>query len=143
MSCKDHFQVLSRSAIQNDVFYLQPLGQVPSNPSEVWFKMTPVGKNTLGTMVKRMCDGAEALHQYEHTSQSQLVDVSYVICLMVLRFRVVVFCQLLVKQQRNHLNVSIVYLWCLLQMMMVSHFVKQLHLFRLLYCILCESNAVH
>ena len=53
-----YFQVLLRSAIQNDVFYLQPLGQVPSNPSEAWFKMTPVGKNTLGTMVKRMCDCA-------------------------------------------------------------------------------------
>ena len=111
-----YFEVLPYDAVKNDVFYLQPLPQVPSKPSEPWFKMTPVGKNTLGTMVKRMCDRAgisggftnhslraygattlfraevpekliqqrtghrsiEALRQYEHTSESQQVDVSYV-----------------------------------------------------------------
>ena len=111
-----YFEVLPYDAVKNDVFYLQPLPQVPSKPSEPWFKMTTVGKHTVGTMVKRMCDRAgisgrftnhslraygattlfraevpekliqqrtghrsiEALHQYERTSESQLVDVSYV-----------------------------------------------------------------
>ena len=53
-----YLQVLPPDAIKNDIFYLQPLAQVPSNPSAPWFKTTPVGKNTLGTMIKRMCNNA-------------------------------------------------------------------------------------
>ena len=106
--------MLPPDAMKNDIFYLQPLAHVPSNPSAPWFKTTPVGKNILGTMIKRMCNNAgisegftnhslhahgattlfhadvpekliqqrtghhsvEALHQYERTSQSQLLDIS-------------------------------------------------------------------
>jgi len=32
--------------IDNDVFYLRPLLQVPSDPLEPWFIDTPVGKYT-------------------------------------------------------------------------------------------------
>ena len=53
-----YFQVLPHGTILNDESYLQPLGQVSSNPSQPWFKMTPVGKKTPGTMVRRICDGA-------------------------------------------------------------------------------------
>ena len=53
-----YLQVLPPDAIKNDIFYLQPLAQVPSNPSAPWFKTTPVGKNTLGTMIKRMYNNA-------------------------------------------------------------------------------------
>lgn len=51
-----YLQALPSDAIKNDVFYLQPLAQVPSNPCAPWFKNIPVGKNSLGKMIKRMCN---------------------------------------------------------------------------------------
>ena len=50
--------MLPLAAIKNDVFYVQPLPEVPLNPAVSWFKATPLGKNTLGTMMKRMCEKA-------------------------------------------------------------------------------------
>ena len=44
--------------MKNDAFYVQPLPQVPLHPCAPWFKATPVGKNTLANMMKRMCEKA-------------------------------------------------------------------------------------
>ena len=52
----------------NDIFYLQPLAQVPANPSAPWFKTTPVGKNTLGTMIKRMYNNAGISERFTNHS---------------------------------------------------------------------------
>ena len=50
--------MLPPAAIKNDVFYVQPLPEVMLNPAAPWFKATLLGKNTLGTMMKRMCEKA-------------------------------------------------------------------------------------
>ena len=109
-----YLKSLPPDAVEKDTFYLQPLCNIPANPSAPWFKSVPVGKNTLGKMMKTMCEKAgisggytnhslraygattlfqahipekliqqrtghrslDALRQYEHTSASQLLDVS-------------------------------------------------------------------
>ena len=53
-----YLEVLPGDAIENDVFYLQPLAEIPSDVLAPWFKTTPVGRNTLGSMIKRMCSDA-------------------------------------------------------------------------------------
>ena len=63
-----YLQALPPEAIKNDIFYLQPLAQVPANPSAPWFKTTPVGKNTLGTMIKRMCSNAGISERFTNHS---------------------------------------------------------------------------
>ncbi len=46
---------LPRDALLKDNFYLQPLASVPENPQKPWFSSVPVGRNTLGKMVKDIC----------------------------------------------------------------------------------------
>ena len=50
-----YIQALPAEAKTNDVFYLKPLENIPSNPDSPWFSNTPVGKNKLNVMVKDMC----------------------------------------------------------------------------------------
>ena len=53
-----YFKSLPPNAVENDTFYLQPLCDVPTKPSTPWFKSVPVGRNTLGKMMKSMCEKA-------------------------------------------------------------------------------------
>jgi len=46
-------------AVQKNIFYLRPLQKVPSDPLQPWFTDTPMGKNTLGNMMKQMCQKAK------------------------------------------------------------------------------------
>ena len=39
-------------------FYCKPCPTVPENPNDPWYYATPLGKNTLSSMVKRMCEKA-------------------------------------------------------------------------------------
>ena len=50
-----YLQVLPHDSNDSDVFYLKPLAEVPPDPSMPWYTNVPVGKNTLGTMMKRKC----------------------------------------------------------------------------------------
>ena len=54
-----YLQKLPANAKKNDVFYLKPLTQMPSNPDAPWFSNIPMGKNKLNGMVKEMCAEAE------------------------------------------------------------------------------------
>ena len=47
-----YLQVLLSEAADKDVFYLTPLPKVPADPTKPWFKIVPVGKNRLNTMLK-------------------------------------------------------------------------------------------
>ena len=49
---------LPAASASKDVFYLQPLPKVPSDDSKPWYTLTPVGRNTLSTMVKNICTDA-------------------------------------------------------------------------------------
>ena len=65
------------SAVSKDVFYLQPVPKVPSDSSKPWFLLTPVGRNTLSTMVKDICteggvDGNKTNHSLRATGASSL-----------------------------------------------------------------------
>ena len=39
-------------AFANDILYLQPKSSPPENSEEPWYENSPVGRNTLGKMVK-------------------------------------------------------------------------------------------
>ena len=43
-------------AVENDIFYVRPLDEVPEDPSAPWCSVTPVGKLTLNEKVKKLCD---------------------------------------------------------------------------------------
>ena len=49
---------LPPKAVENDIFYVHPLENVPSEPSAPWYSAIPVGKHTLNDKVKRMCKAA-------------------------------------------------------------------------------------
>jgi len=53
--CEDFRCIFEGIAYNNDVFYLQPLSGTPANCSTAWFKNVPVGRNTLNSMIKKMC----------------------------------------------------------------------------------------
>ena len=63
-----YFNSLPPNARDNDVFYLQPLSDVPKTPSAPWYKSTPIGKNTLSKMMKNMCEKAEISGGYTNHS---------------------------------------------------------------------------
>ena len=62
-----YLRVLPHESNESDVFYLKPFAKVPSDPSMPWFTNVPVGKNTLGTMMKKMCQKA-GLEKYTNHS---------------------------------------------------------------------------
>ena len=53
--CLVHIYIskLPLSVKEKDLFYMQPL---PGNPTSPWFKNQVMGKNTLGSIVKSMCE---------------------------------------------------------------------------------------
>jgi len=48
-----YLQILPQNVNTNDVFYLKPLADIPSDPSKPWFTDVPIGKNTLATIMKK------------------------------------------------------------------------------------------
>ena len=81
---KCHVRVLDKylsklplDAIEQDNFYLTPLSAVPSNSQIPWFTSVPVGRNSLGKMVKEMCSdlgigGNKTNHSLRATAASDL-----------------------------------------------------------------------
>ena len=54
-----YLEALPHDAIKwSDTFYLQPNSNVSNESSVSWFKNTPVGRNTLSTTIKKMCESA-------------------------------------------------------------------------------------
>ena len=49
---------LPETATSKDLFYVRPLTQKPVTASLPWYAALPVGKNTLSSMMKRMCTAA-------------------------------------------------------------------------------------
>ena len=66
------------SKANDDVFYLQAFTKVPNDPAEPWYYSTPVGKNKLNGMVRKMCDEAglkpKTNHSLRTTGATALVD---------------------------------------------------------------------
>ena len=55
-----YLEVLPGDAIENDVCFISAaLAKIPSDVLASWFKYSPVSRNTLGLMIKRMCSDAE------------------------------------------------------------------------------------
>ena len=50
-----YFSKLPAKAFEDDVFYVRPLKDVPSDPSAPWYSAVPIGKHTLNDKVKKMC----------------------------------------------------------------------------------------
>ena len=53
-----YFSKLPQDAIQNDIFYVRPLQEAPTDPTLPWCSAVPIGKHTLNNMVKIMCQKA-------------------------------------------------------------------------------------
>ena len=51
-----YFSKLPSSAFVNNNFYLQPLPSSPKVDKKPWCGAVPVGRNTLGSMVKDICE---------------------------------------------------------------------------------------
>ena len=49
---------LPSEAFEQDIFYLRPLGNIPSDPAKPWYSSVPVGKNTLERKLAIICDCA-------------------------------------------------------------------------------------
>ena len=49
-----YFLKVPKNALEDDVFYLQPLSRTPDDPLKPWFSRQPMGKNKLGQMMKTM-----------------------------------------------------------------------------------------
>ena len=47
---------LPNKAFEQDVFYLSPLENIPSDPAKPWYSSVPVGKNTLERKLAVICD---------------------------------------------------------------------------------------
>ena len=72
-----YFSKLSPEAFQRDTFYLQALS--PSSPEKPWFSCTPVGRNTLGKIVKAVClegniPGRKTNHSLRATGASTMFE---------------------------------------------------------------------
>ena len=63
-----YLQVLPPEAVDKDVFYLTPLPKVPTDTTKPWFKIIPVGKNRLNTMLREMCAEAGITANYTNHS---------------------------------------------------------------------------
>ena len=68
---------LPSKAVEDDVFYVCPLKEIPSDPSAPWYSAVPVGKHTLNDMVKKMCSvagiqGNKTNHSLQATGATQM-----------------------------------------------------------------------
>ena len=62
-----YFRRLPKYAFEQDIFYLRPKSSVPASDSEPWYECVAVGKNSLATMVKRMCLDAGIEEKSNHS----------------------------------------------------------------------------
>ena len=51
-----YFEVVPHDILENAAFYFQPNTGFASGPTKPWHRNTLVGKNTLATMIEKMCD---------------------------------------------------------------------------------------
>ena len=58
----EYLRHLPKYAFEKDILYLRPKPKLPADPEEAWYENSPVGRNTLSTMVKRMCMDAGIEH---------------------------------------------------------------------------------
>ena len=63
-----YFAVVPREVKNDQVFYLKPLSEVPSDPTKPWFTKTPIGRNRLNVMLKEMCQEAGIEGHYTNHS---------------------------------------------------------------------------
>lgn len=50
-----YIQKLPPEAFEKDVFYLQPVNERPIHDNSPWFRIRPVGRNSLGKMIRDIC----------------------------------------------------------------------------------------
>ena len=63
----EYFKRLPKYAFEKDIFYLKHKPKAPVNEAEPWYESVPIGKNTLATMVKRMCQEAGIAEKTNHS----------------------------------------------------------------------------
>lgn len=74
-----YYSKLPQRAFENDVFFVQPLETIPSDPTKPWYTCTPVGKNTLENKLKKMCslagiEGRVTNHSLHAMSVTQMYE---------------------------------------------------------------------
>ena len=63
-----YFSKISKEAYDRDNFYLKALSRSSLKPENLWFSCTPVGRNTLGNIVKSVCfEGQISGHKTNHS----------------------------------------------------------------------------
>ena len=62
----EYFKRLPSFAYEQDILYLRPKKNV-TDTDTIWYDCTPVGKNTLGTMLKSMCKEAQIEEKSNHS----------------------------------------------------------------------------
>ena len=72
-----YMEKLPAEAIARDNFYVQPCMSALDDPQKLWFTSQPIGKNTLGKMVKGICsdggiNGQKSNHSLCATGASDL-----------------------------------------------------------------------
>ena len=60
-----------------DLFYMQPLSEVPSKPDAPCFRNQVIGKNMLGSMVKDMCEEAGIFGKTNHSLRATGITEMY------------------------------------------------------------------
>ena len=73
---------LPTEAFEQDIFYLRPLENIPSDPEKPWYSSVPVGKNTLERKLAVICDragiqGTITNHSLRATSATPCTGVEY------------------------------------------------------------------
>ncbi len=68
---------LPKKAREQDIFYARPLDKVPSDEDAPWYAPVPIGKHTLQSMVKKMCEqakikGSKTNHSLRATAATQM-----------------------------------------------------------------------
>ncbi len=72
-----YIQKLPKAAVEQDIFYMRPLHETPRDPSHPWFANCPIGRNTLASIVKKMCseagmEGKRTNHSLRATGATEL-----------------------------------------------------------------------
>lgn len=68
---------LPKKLVEQDIFYARPLENVPSTEDAPWYAPVPLGKHTLQSMVKKMCEdakikGSKSNHSLRATAATQM-----------------------------------------------------------------------
>jgi hypothetical protein len=70
---------LPQIARDKDIFYARPLQKIPIDEDAPWYAPVPIGKHSLQTMVKRMCEeanieGVKTNHSLRATAETQMFE---------------------------------------------------------------------